>query len=234
MTTIRAEMIAELVTANRVLANEGVLDAFGHVSLRDPDDPNAFFLSRSRSPGQVSAEDIMRFDLNGEVLDGNQKPYLERVIHAAVFAARPDVTSVVHHHAETVLPFATAFVPLRPVFHLGALGGLRPPVWDSADEFGDTSLLVSDMEMARSLARCLGDKPTCLLARHGALCVGSSLRQATFVSVCMRDNAKVLAQALQIGTPSYLSEGEVAAAAAKHDGGAPVDRAWEYWVSRLD
>lgn len=142
----------EIVLANRILANEGVLDAFGHVSARDPADAGAYFLSCSRSPAMVEAGDIMRFGLDGSVLEGNGKPYLERVIHGAIFEARADVHCVVHHHAPSVLPFAITAEPLRPVFHLGAVAGAEVPVWDSQDEFGDTSLLVDDLAMARSLA----------------------------------------------------------------------------------
>lgn len=228
------DVIADLVLANRILANEKVLDAFGHVSLRDPDDPGAFFLSRSRSPGLVEARDIMRFDLEANVLDGDLKPYLETVIHAAIFKARPDVMSVVHHHDPAVLPFAVSPVRLRPVFHLGALAGAEVPVWDSHEEFGDTSLLVSDMAMANSLAGAMGDGPAVLLKRHGACCAANSLKQAVFVAICMRDNARLLSEALVLGEPSYLTPGEIRAAAAKHDGGAPVERAWEFWASRLE
>lgn len=229
----KAGLIDELVLANRILAHEGVLDAFGHVSVRDPDDANAFYLSCSRSPGLVAAGDIMRFDLDGNVLEGDGKPYLERVIHGAILKARPDVASVVHHHAPSVLPFALVETRLRPVFHLGAVAGETVPVWDSQDAFGDTSLLVSDTPMAASLAAALGDRPAVLLKRHGAVCVGRDIAQAVFVSICMRDNAELLAKALALGEPSYLTPGEIAQAAAKHDGGAPVARAWEYWASRI-
>ncbi|ADZ69551.1 class II aldolase/adducin family protein [Polymorphum gilvum] len=232
MPTGEEDVVADLVRANRILANEGVLDAFGHISARDPARPDTFLLSRALSPGQVQRADIMRFDLEGNVLEGDAKPYLERVIHAAVYAIRPDVGSVVHHHAPAVLPFTVAPAPLRPVIHLGAVAGGDCPVWDSQDEFGDTSLLVDSLAMAASLARALGDRPSCLLARHGALCVGPSIRQTTFIAVCMRDNAEVLSAALRLGRPSYLSDGEIVQAAARHDGGAPVERAWSFWSSR--
>lgn len=231
--SVRQAAIEELVLANRILANEEVLDAFGHVSLRDPEDPRAFYLSRSRSPGLIEAADIMRFDLDGNLLEGDKKPYLETVIHAAILKARPDVASVVHHHAPSVLPFALVAHKLRPVFHLGAVAGAEVPVWDSQDEFGDTSLLVSDMAMAGSLAKAMGAGSAALLKRHGAVCAANSLKQAVFVSICMRDNARLLLEALAFGEPSYLTPGEIAAAAEKHDGGAPVERAWEFWASRI-
>lgn len=226
-------IIEELALANRILANEGVLDAFGHVSVRDPGDAGAFFLSRSRSPGLVDAGDIMRFDLDGAVLEGDRNPYLETVIHAAVFKARPDIGAVVHHHDPSVLPFAISPVRLRPVFHLGAVAGAEVPVWDSQDAFGDTSLLVSDLAMAASLAQAMGNGPAILLKRHGAVCAANSLKQAVFVAIAMRDNARLLLDALALGEPSYLTTGEIKAAAEKHDGGAPVDRAWEFWASRV-
>ena len=226
-------LIEELVRANRILANEGVLDAFGHVSVRDPEVEGAFLLSASRSPELVGAGDIMRFDAEGEATQGEGRPYLERVIHAAILAARPDVGCVIHHHAPAMLPFAIGDLPLRPVFHLGAMGGAQVPVWDSRDAFGDTSLLVSDLPMARSLARALGDGPCVLLRRHGAVVVGADIHRAVFAAICIRDNAQLLLQSLAAGTPSYLSEGEIRAAAAKHDGGTPVERAWECWSARL-
>jgi ribulose-5-phosphate 4-epimerase/fuculose-1-phosphate aldolase len=219
----------ELVLANHVLANAGILDAFGHVSVRDPDDAGAFFLTRARSPGIAELSDVMRFDLEGGILEGDGKPYIERFIHAAIYKRRGDVHSVVHHHSPAVLPFAISDVPLRPVFHMGAVAGARVPVWDSQDEFGDTALLVSNMVMGESLAATLGDEPSALLARHGAVCVGADIRRAVYIAMFMRDNAQLLMQALSLGQPSYLTEGEIAALDLKKRD-ASVARAWECWV----
>lgn len=231
--SLLAESRADLVLANRILANEGVLDVFGHISVRHPENPDRFILSRSLAPGQVTEADLMEFDLEGRVVAGEERPYLERFIHSGIYAARPDVHSVVHHHAAAVLPFALTAQKLRPVFHLGAVAGLEAPLWDSQDEFGDTSMLVMNQEMGASLARTLGDRPTGLLRRHGAVCVGPNIRQAVFIAICMRDNAELLLSALAIGEPDYLRPGEVEKAAKAHDGGRPVQRAWDYWAGRV-
>ena len=227
------DLRADLVLANQILANEEVLDVFGHISVRHPDKPDRFLLSRSLAPGQVTDADLMEFDLEGRVTQGDERPYLERFIHSAIYAARPDVHSVVHHHAASVLPFTLTDQPLKPVFHLGSVAGLQAPLWDSQDDFGDTSMLVASPEMGASMARGLGDNPTGLLRRHGAICVGPNIRQATFIAICMRDNAELLLKALAIGTPDYLSPGEVEKAAKAHDGGRPVQRAWDFWSSRV-
>lgn len=227
------QTIEDLVCANRILAAEGVLDAFGHVSARHPDQPERFLLSCARSPALIEAGDIMVFDLEGNIVKGNGQPYAERVIHAAIYAARPDVSSVVHHHSQSILPFAVTDVPLVPAFHLGAVIGASVPVWDSRENFGDTSLLVSSMEMAQDMAMAMGESPALLLKRHGAVCVASGVRQCVFNTISMRDNAELILRSRFLGAVDALSPGEIALSAQKHDGGPPIARAWEYWVARL-
>ena len=153
----------QIALANRLLTNEGVLDAFGHVSMRHPTDPGRYLLSRSRSPGVIEAGDILEFTLDSEpVVPPTVQLYAERVIHGCIYQARPDVTAVCHHHAPAVMPFCIAGVPIVPVFHLGAAGGETVPFWNQNDEFGDTNLLVVKPEEGRSLARALGDRmPRC-------------------------------------------------------------------------
>ena len=149
-----AEVRYQVALANRMLANEGVLDAFGHVSLRHPTDPGRYLLSRSRSPGVVEAADILEFTLDSEpVAPPTVQLYAERVIHGCIYQARPDVMAVCHHHAPAVMPFCIAGVPIVPVFHLGAAAGETLPFWNQRDEFGDTNLLVVKPEEGRSLAR---------------------------------------------------------------------------------
>src|SRR6202166_4102024 len=149
-------LIQDLVIANRILAREDVVDAYGHVSVRHPD--NRFLIARSLAPDLVEPGDIVELDLDGQpVRDDGQKLYLERFIHAAIFAARPDVMAVVHAHAEDTLPFSIAEATrLRPVIHSGSFIGSAVPVWDIADNFGDTNLLVTNMGQGRDLAKCLG------------------------------------------------------------------------------
>src|SRR5438132_10867421 len=162
----------ELALASRMLANEGVLDACGHVSLRHPADPGRYLLARSRSPQLVEPADVLEFTLDSQPVEPpSVQLFAERVIHGCVFEARRDVMAVCHHHAPAVLPFAIAGVPIVPVFHLGAAIGDSVPFWDQRDEFGDTNLLVAKPEEGRSLARALGPHAAVLMRGHGATVV---------------------------------------------------------------
>jgi ribulose-5-phosphate 4-epimerase/fuculose-1-phosphate aldolase len=225
--------IRELVLANRILAREDVIDDFGHVSLRHPTNPNRYFLARSRSPVAVTGDDIMEFELDGTPVDArSRRPYLERAIHGTIYMARPDVMSVIHHHARPVIPFTVTKLELRPVFHMGSVMGAHVPVWDSQDEFGDTNMLVDDLPRGHSLARVLGPHRSVLLARHGACNVGHSLRAAVFTAVYMKDNAAMILASLPHGPVSYLTPGEVEQTAAMLLSETPLARAWDYWLTR--
>src|SRR5688572_16131029 len=159
----------DLVVANRILANENIVDAYGHVSIRHPDDPKRFFLARSLAPELVEPADIMEFDLEGNALGADSRqPYLERFIHAAVYEARADVTAVVHAHAEDVLPFGISGAALKPVIHSGSFMGEQVPVWDIRDRFGErTNLLVTNMAQGRDLAHSLAKNNVALMRGHG-------------------------------------------------------------------
>ncbi|HEY8442740.1 MAG TPA: class II aldolase/adducin family protein, partial [Xanthobacteraceae bacterium] len=158
----------QVALANRILANEGVLDAFGHASLRHPNDPGRYLLSRSRSPGLVEPADILEFTLDSKpVASPRVQLYAERVIHGCIYQARPDVTAICHHHAPAVMPFCIAGVPIVPVFHVAAVLGETVPFWDQRDDFGDSNLLVVKPEEGRSLARALGPHSAVLMRRHG-------------------------------------------------------------------
>ena len=185
-----AEIRYEIALASRMLANEGVLDAFGHVSMRHPDDPGRYLLPRSRSPQLVEPADVLEYTLDSEpVKPPKEKLFAERVIHGCIYEARPDVMAVCHHHAAAVLPFCIAGVPIVPVFHLGAAVGEAMPFWDQQEEFGDTNLLVVKPEEGRSLARALGPHPAVLMTHHGATVVGKDLRELVSRSIFMCDNA---------------------------------------------
>jgi ribulose-5-phosphate 4-epimerase/fuculose-1-phosphate aldolase len=225
--------LRELVIANRILARENVIDDYGHVSVRSPVDPERFFISRSRSPEIVDIQDIMEFTLEGEPIDQRGRVmYSERVLHGAIFRARPDVNAVTHHHARAVLPFANTRMPLRPIFHMGSVIGQQVPVWDSQDEFGNTRMLIDDWPKAASLARTLGDGRTVMLRGHGAACVGSSLREAVFVSIYMKENAELVLQTLPLGEATYLTPEEVDMAAAMLLEPRILARSWDYRVAR--
>ena len=167
------------------------------------------------------------------VVPTNVRLYSEMVIHGEIYKARPDINSVCHHHAPAVLPFCATGVELLPLFHLGGTLGDKVPFWDSRDEFGDTNLLVRTPEEGASHARALGPHYMLLLRRHGASLAGKSLRECVFRSIYTTRNAELQLRAIAIGTPSPLSPGEAEKCGAHNLGGRGVERAWEYWVTRL-
>jgi ribulose-5-phosphate 4-epimerase/fuculose-1-phosphate aldolase len=222
-----------LVAANRILAHENVVDAFGHVSVRDPRNPERFVLARSRSPALVELDDLMEFALDGTSIDARGRtPYGERMIHAAVYAARRDVSSVVHHHAAAVLPFSLTEAPLVPVIHTASVIGAEIPVWDPRRRFGATDMLVRTIELGRDLAATLADH-TCLLMRgHGAVVVGGSIPQAVITAVYLVVNAGVLLEAGALGAPTPLSAEEIERSSATQFSPLALDRSWEYFCQR--
>jgi ribulose-5-phosphate 4-epimerase/fuculose-1-phosphate aldolase len=229
-------LIEELVTANRILAREGVVDSFGHVSVRHPDNPQRYLLSRSRAPDCIENADIMEFTLDGAPIDAKGRaPYLERFIHGALFEMRPDVMSVVHNHSESVIPFGITGKPIKPVFHMGASIGHSVPVWDSHDHFGDTALLVENMEMGRDLAKLMGSGGTALMRGHGATVAGRNIRHAVYISVYLEVNARLQKEAMDIVDDleqvKFLTTGEVDKVAAR-TGSYGINRAWENWCRR--
>ncbi len=229
-----AELRQELAVANRILANEGIIDAFGHISARNPKDANRFFIARHRAAELVEASDILEMTLDCKpVTATNVRLYSEMVIHGEIYKVRPDVNSVCHHHATAVLPFCATGVELLPLFHLGATLGGKVPFWDSRDEFGDTNLLVRTPEEGASHARALGQHFMLLLRRHGASLVGKSVRECVFRSIYTTRNAEVQLRAMAIGTPAPLSPGEMEKCGTHNLGARGVERAWEYWVTRL-
>jgi ribulose-5-phosphate 4-epimerase/fuculose-1-phosphate aldolase len=237
MTTMTSNVLEkalrEVVIANRILAHEGVVDAYGHVSVRHPLDPTRYLLSRSRAPELVERGDIVEFDLEGKSVGGDTRaPYLERFIHGAIYEARPDVQAVVHAHAEAVLPFTISATPLRPVVHMASFIGARIPVWDIRDNFGDTNLLVVNMAQGRDLARGLGGERVALMRGHGFVAAGRSLPEAIRIGVYMPVNARVLLDALRLGEVKALSRGEIEAHASMKPDDPAMWRAWEYWAVR--
>ncbi len=225
--------ISNLVIANRILANEGVVDAYGHVSIRHPDNPEHYLLSRSRSPALVEPGDIMEFDFDGGSVGGDKRPpYLERFIHGGIYSRRPEINAVVHSHADDVLPFSvsltTRMLPVHPV------GGMEAhiPVWDIRDKFGDTNLLVTNTEKGRDLAGALGAKKVVLMSAHGFAAAGRSLLEAVRIAVYLPKNARVYMEALRLGEVRVLSPGEIAHQTVKNPDAPEIWRAWEYWAQR--
>jgi ribulose-5-phosphate 4-epimerase/fuculose-1-phosphate aldolase len=232
----RADIIRDLALANRILADRGVLDAFGHVSARNPADPGAYFMARGISPRTVREADIVELDLDGEPLAPTDwRLYGERPLHGEIYRARPDVMAICHMHSPAIVAFAIAGVEIKPVFHLGAVIGPKVPFWDARDEFGDTDLRVATKEQGGSLARALGaNNWSVVLRRHGAAVGGRSIAEMTFRSVNLRDNADLQYRAQTLGHVSPLTEGEAALGCEFNLRPHPVKRAWDYWVSLLD
>jgi ribulose-5-phosphate 4-epimerase/fuculose-1-phosphate aldolase len=226
--------LADLVIANRILAHENVVDAYGHVSVRHPQNPKHYLLARSLSPEMVESGDIMEFDLEGKAVAGDaRQPYLERFIHGAVYEARPEIVAVVHAHAEDVLPFGITTAPLRPVIHSGSFMGEQVPVWDIRDKFGDTNLLVTNMAQGRDLASRLGGNNVALMRGHGFAAAARSLIEVVRMSVYVPRNARVQMAAMQLGAVTPLSRGEIDARNAGYKPQSPETwRAWEYWAVR--
>jgi len=226
----------DLVIANRILAREDVVDAYGHVSMRNPDNPKSFFISRSLAPELIEKDDIVELGLDGEPLKNEKRSlYLERFIHAAIYEARPDINSVVHAHAEDTLPFGiAAATKLKPVIHSGSFIGPNVPVWDIADKFGATNVLVTNMAQGRDLAKCLGKNSVALMRGHGFASAARSLIEVVRLSVYLPRNARALMRAKMLGGKiKYLSKGEID---ARNKGYSPYStetwRAWEYWANK--
>ena len=235
MTDVPA-LVRDLVVANRILARENIVDAYGHVSVRNPDDPHRFLLATSIAPEMVEAEHIIEFTLDGAAVRDDGRPlYHERFIHAGIYEARPDVQAVVHAHAEDVLPFSISAMPLRPVIHSGSFMGAHVPVWDIADCFGPgTNMLVTDIAQARDLARCLGPNNVVLMRGHGFSAAARSLIEAVRMAVYVPRNARVLMNAVRLGGEiKPLHDGEIA---ARNAGYKPYSletrRAWRYWAHK--
>src|ERR1700675_4127388 len=177
------DLIEDVVTANRILAKQGIVDTFGHVSVRHPDNPKRFLLARARAPERVETADIMEFTLESESVDAKgRKPYVERFIHGAAYEARPEVMAVIHNHSPGIIPFGVTGRKLKPIMHTCATIGHEVPIWDQRKKFGDTDLLVSNMAMGRDLAKALGKGRTSLLRGHGCVVVGKSLRATVFTA----------------------------------------------------
>jgi len=225
--------LTRLVAANRILANEGVVDAFGHVSVRDPRNRERFWLSRSRSPALVESEDLMEFTLDGTAVDARGRTaYGERMIHAAVYAARADVQSVVHNHAYDVLPFTITDEPLRPVVHTASVIGAEIPVWDIRTKFGGTDMLVRTLEQGRDLAATLAGNACLLMRGHGAVVASASVERAVLTAIYLQVNANVLLKALPLGVPEPLSAEEIERSTEAQFSPLALDRSWEYFCQR--
>jgi ribulose-5-phosphate 4-epimerase/fuculose-1-phosphate aldolase len=227
------EQLEDLVIANRILAREGVVDGFGHISMRHPQRADRFFMSRSRAPELVVFDDIMEFDLDCNPIDQRGRTmYGERPIHGAIYQHRPDIGSVVHNHAHEVIPYSVTKVPMRQIIHTAGGMGRKVPVWDIRDEFGDTDLLVRTLDQGRSLAKSLGDNAAALMRGHGCVVAGKTVRDAVRIAVYLMVNARLQTEAMQFGDVTFLSEKEIVATAEMAESPLASNRVWEYWARR--
>lgn len=223
-------VIDDLVMGNRILYDQGVVDGYGHVSARDPRNPERFLMSRARAPGLVVLADIMEFGMDGEPMRDDGRPiYSERFIHSEIYKARPDVNGVVHSHSPTVVPFTVTNVPLKPI--RAAFFYPEVPLFDTRDVAGWTNLLISNPELGKALAAKLGNNSVVLLRGHGNAVVGPSVRMAVYRAVYTEASAKLLLQAKMLGRPiNYLAPEEAAIMEATQTAYRPghgSDRIWE-------
>ena len=228
-------LLHDLVIASRILANEGICDAFGHISVRNPTNSERFFLARAIAPELVNLDDIIEFYLDGTAVSDTRKPFLERFIHGTLMAARPDVQSVVHSHSRGVIPFGVTNTPIRPLLHSCGVLGHDVPVWDAGDAFGDTNLLISSNDMGDDFAARLGDGRAALMRGHGSTVVGRSIQEAVYTAIYLDVNAQLQADAMQLGTVKYLTDGEIDLIQSRLGDAKPgegYDRTWQYWARR--
>ena len=227
-----AALINELVLANHILANQGVLDAYGHVSVRNPADPNRFFLASHMAAGTVTAADIIEYDLDSKPVRPNAPAgYTERFIHGEIYRARPDVMAVVHTHAPDLIPFGVTGIALRPVYHMAAFLGEGVPVYEIRNAGGVTDMLIRSPALGKALAQTLGNKPAALMRGHGAVVVADSLHVVVGRAYYMNLNARLQREALQLGGPVTYLESEEARKAAPQDG---YERSWALWKHQAD
>lgn len=232
------QLIRDLITANRILANEGIVDALGHVSIRDPRNPNRYLQTRSVAPNLAQEKDVIVFDLDGKPVDPNVKCgcYLERFIHGEIYKQRPDINAIIHTHSPTVVPFSVVKkAPLVPILHSAAF--LPPegaPVYDQYEHFGATNMLVTDAATGSALAKTLGPSSVVLMRGHGDTVVGETIRLAVWRAIYTEVNARMLIASKTLQEPIQPLVAEEAAIANKRLlSSESVNRAWEMWADRL-
>lgn len=226
-------LVEKLATANRILFDQGVVDGFGHISVRHDKSPDHFLLSCNRAPGLVKPEDVLSYDMNGDLAaPSDKRSYLERFIHSEIYRARPDVVSVVHSHSPSVIPFGVTGQRLRPVFHMSGFLGSGSSLFEIRDTGGNTDMLIRDSGLGKALAQSLGQRNCVLMRGHGSTTVAPSIELAVYRAIYAELNAKLQLQAAALGPINFLTVEEAALAAATTEG--QVVRAWDLWRGRLD
>ncbi|HYL91404.1 MAG TPA: class II aldolase/adducin family protein [Burkholderiales bacterium] len=224
-------LIEDLVAGSRILADQGVLDAYGHISVRSDKRPDHFLMSRSRAPALMTAADVMELGPDSEALADKRKGFIERYIHGEIYRTRPDVMAVVHSHSPSVIPFGVTRTKLRPIYHMGSFLWSGAPVWDIRTVRQENDLLVRDRPLGAALAGALG-KCNCVLMRgHGMTVVGASVQEAVFRAVYTEMNARLQLQAMQLEGPvEFLTDEEGRRSTAANAG--TLERPWEVWKKR--
>jgi ribulose-5-phosphate 4-epimerase/fuculose-1-phosphate aldolase len=225
-------LLDDLVAANRILYDQGVVDGFGHVSVRHDKDPTRYLLSRSMAPALVTRDDIMEYDLDSNPADAqNRTSYLERFIHGELYKARADIIAIVHSHSPSVIPFADTQVPLKPMNHIAGFLGAGAPVFEIRNTAGPASdMLIRSPPLGHALAATMGNHSVALMRGHGSVAAAQSIRHVVFRAVYTEVNARMQADAMKLGTPTFLNPEEAAAAAKTNDG--LVERPWTLWKQR--
>lgn len=233
LSDVPSALLDDLATANRILAHYEVLDGYGHVSVRHPSRPDHYLLSRSRAPELITADDIMAFDQDSNVVgNDDRKPYIERFIHGEIYRARPDVHAIVHSHSPSVVPFTASSVQLRPICHMAGFLSGGAPVFDIRTRFGTTDLLIRNCDHGEELAKTLGTRNVALMRGHGFVAVGATVQMAVYRAMYTETNSALQQKAIALGGDIIFlddAEAETADAAVS----ATVERPWELWKRKV-
>jgi HCOMODA/2-hydroxy-3-carboxy-muconic semialdehyde decarboxylase len=228
---VASSLVEDLVTANLIATDQGLVDAFGHLSARHDSNPERFLMSRYIAPGLVTRDDVVEFDLDSNPIEGSpQGHYTERFIHGEIYKARPDVNAIVHSHALALILFSIVKETLWPVFHMSSFLAQGVPVFEIRDDAGMTDLLVRTPAIGASLAKSLADKDVVLMRGHGATIVGPSIKEAVYRAVYTMINAELQERARRFDSPTYLSAEEATIADKSR---SAFQRAWGFWSRRV-
>jgi ribulose-5-phosphate 4-epimerase/fuculose-1-phosphate aldolase len=229
------QLIEDLVAANRILADQGLLDGWGHVSVRHNRDSNRFLMARGMAAQLVTAKDILEFDLDSRPVDMHGLPmsglFTERYIHGEIYKLRPDVIAIVHTHAPSLIPFGVTKVPLRPMYHRSAFISFGIPVFEIRERAGMTDMLIRNATLGHNLAEALGDHPAALMRGHGAVITGPSLPRVVSRTIFLALNATLQAQAMGMGAPITYMDPEEARKIEEREGHG-LARTWEGWKQK--
>ena len=226
-------VLEDLAASSRILADQGVFDAAGHVSMRHPGHPERFLMSRSLAPQMITADDIMEFDIDSNAIDARgRNGFIERYLHGEIFRARPDVMAIAHSHSPSTIAFGLSNVPMRAMYHNAAFLAAGVPVFDIRDKFGATDIVISTAEKGAALAKVLADKPVALLRAHGMVATGPSLPVAVFRAIFTVTSAHIQHQALALGGPVAALDAEEGRLADVVNV-QTVGRAWDLWKKRV-